>query len=86
MRALLPGGARAVSAGHGVLARCDLVRVNDAILNEAGVMMPMDLRSPDAVHLTTVLRLGGDVSALVTYDERMAMAAGQLGVRVAAPA
>lgn len=85
-RALLPSGARAVAAGHGVLARCDLVRVNDAILNEAGAMLPMDLRSLDAIHLATVLRLGGDIGALVTYDERMAMAAKQLGVRSAAPA
>jgi uncharacterized protein len=84
-RALKPGGAVAVAAGHEVIARCDLVRITDAILNHAGALSPIELPSLDAIHIATELRLGGDAGVLVTYDGRMAGAARELGVRVASP-
>jgi uncharacterized protein len=67
------------------LARCDLVRVNDRVLNLAGTMQPAELRSLDAIHLATAERLGSDVSELVIYDERLAEAARQRGYRVSSP-
>ncbi len=85
LRALLPGGEQALAAGRGVLARCDLVRVNDRVLNMAGTMDPPELRSLDAIHLATAERLRGGLHELVIYDERMASAARQLGFRVTAP-
>jgi predicted nucleic acid-binding protein len=85
LRALLPGGDEALGAGRRVLARCDLVRVNDAVLSLAGVLLPADLRSLDAVHLATLERLRGEVTDIVTYDDRMARAARDLGHRVSAP-
>ncbi|MDP9464787.1 MAG: type II toxin-antitoxin system VapC family toxin [Actinomycetota bacterium] len=85
LRALLPGGEAALAAGRGVLARCDLVRVNDRVLSLAGTLLPLDLRSLDAIHLATAERLRGDISEVVTYDDRMAEAACILGHRVAAP-
>ena len=86
MRALLPCGADAMTAGRGVLARCDLVRINDRILNLAGTLLPPELRSLDAIHLATAERLRDDISELLTYDDRMADAARVLGHRVTAPA
>jgi uncharacterized protein len=85
MRALLPGGDDAVAAGRKVLARLDLVRVSTGVLDEAAVLLPPDLRSLDAIHLATARRLGQDLGAIVTYDERMAAAAAKLGHRVVAP-
>jgi predicted nucleic acid-binding protein len=85
LRALLPIGDRATAAGRAVLARCDLVRVNDRVLTLAGEMLPAELRSLDAIHLATAKRLGDDISELVVYDERMAVAARQLGYRVSSP-
>jgi uncharacterized protein len=85
LRALLPAGDAALAAGRGVLARCDLVRVNDRVLNLAGTMQPAELRSLDAIHLATAERLGSDVSELVIYDERLAEAARQRGYRVSSP-
>lgn len=85
LRALLPGGDDAVAAGRRVLARCDLVRVNDRVLDLAGTMRPPELRSLDAIHLATAQRLRDDITELVVYDERMAEAACQLGHRVSAP-
>jgi len=85
LRALLPFGDEAVVRGRAVLQRIDLVRVNDRILNAAGVLRPAELRSLDAIHLATAQELGDDLSALVTYDERMVTAAQQLGFRIAQP-
>jgi uncharacterized protein len=85
MRALLPGGDDAVAAGWKVLTRLDLVRVSTGVLDEAAVLLPADLRSLDAIHLATARRLGQDLGAIVTYDERMAAAATNLGHRVVAP-
>ena len=85
LRALLPAGDEAMARGRAVLQRIDLVRVNDRILNAAGVLRPFELRSLDAIHLATVQELGDELSALVTYDNRMATAAKQLGYRIAQP-
>jgi uncharacterized protein len=85
IRALLPAGNDAVAAGRKVLSRLDLVRISTGVLDEAGVLLPADLRSLDAIHLATALRLGHDLGAIVTYDERLADAATHLGYRVAVP-
>lgn len=85
LRALLPGGEDALVAGRGVLARCDLVRVNDRILNLAGTLAPPGLRSLDAIHLATAERLRTEISEILTYDVRMADAARALGYNVATP-
>jgi uncharacterized protein len=86
LRAVLPGGERALDAAQGALATIDLVRVNDRILNLAGTLEPSELRSLDAIHLATARRLGSEVREIVTYDERLSAAAAQMGYRVSAPA
>jgi predicted nucleic acid-binding protein len=85
LRALLPAGDEAVTRGRTVLQRIDLVRVNDRILNAAGVLRPPPLRSLDAIHLATAQELGDELSALVTYDDRMVDAAKHLGYRIIQP-
>ena len=86
LRALLPGGEAALTAGRHALARVDLVRVNDRVLTLAGSLQPAELRSLDAIHLATADRLGADLGVIVTYDERMTVAARSLGYKVSAPA
>jgi uncharacterized protein len=85
IRALLPGGKDAVAAGRKVLTRLDLVRVSSGVLDEAALLLPVDLWSLDAIHLATARRLGRDLGVILTYDERMAEAATHLGHRVVAP-
>lgn len=85
LRALLPAGDEAVTRGRAVLQRIDLVRVNDRILNAAGVLRPPPLRSLDAIHLATAQELGDELSALVTYDDRMVDAAKHLGYKIVQP-
>jgi predicted nucleic acid-binding protein len=43
------------------------------------------LRSLDAIHLAMARLLGPELTALVTYDERLATAAADAGVSVLAP-
>lgn len=85
LRALLAAGDEAVRRGRDVLRRLDLIRVNDRILNAAGILLPSELRSLDAIHLATAQQLGNDLKVLVTYDDRMAAAARQLGYRIVQP-
>jgi len=84
-RALLFEGDAGIARGRSVLSRLDLIRVNDSVLNAAGTLLPPDLRSLDAIHLTTAQQLGAELSQMVTYDERMIDAARDLGIRTASP-
>ncbi len=86
LRALLPGGERALASGRRVLGVVDLLRVNDRVLDLAGSMVPDGLRTVDAVHLATASRLGAELREVVTYDERMAGAARALGLGASSPA
>ena len=72
-------------AGQRVLSRIDLVRVYDQVLGRAGVL-PIELQSLDAIHLATTGRIGRDLVEIVTYDQRMAPAARQMGYKVSSPA
>jgi uncharacterized protein len=85
LRALLAGGAPALAAGRRALAGFDLVRLNDRILRRAGTLLPREVRSLHAIHLATAAELMADVRELVTYDVRMAEAAGAMGFKVSSP-
>jgi len=85
LRALLPAGEAGLASGRRVLALCDLVRLNDRMLDLAGELEPHELRSLDAIHLATARRIGHDLGSLVTYDVRMAEAAQAMGLKVASP-
>jgi len=85
LRAPLLEADEGVARGHAVLGRVELVRVNNRILNAAGVLTPTELRSLDAIHLTTLRELGPDMGEIVIYDERMKAAAIPLGYKVTSP-
>jgi predicted nucleic acid-binding protein len=85
LRALMPSGPEAVARGELVLRRIQLLRINDRVLNEAGRLMPSELRSLDAIHLASAQELGVTVKRLITYDDRMADSARALGWSVSSP-
>lgn len=58
---------------------------DQTLSDEAGVLRPPELRSLDAVHLATARALGTRLSALVTYDQRLADAARWYGMPVVSP-
>lgn len=84
-RSLLPLGPAAVERGRDVLHRLELARVSDRVLTAAGGLLPLELRSLDAIHLATAQQFGADLARVVTYDERMAAAAVALGLKVTSP-
>ena len=86
VRALVPLGSEAVQRGRDVLARVDLLRVSNRVLDSAGMLAPADLLSLDAIHLASAEQLGSDLKGFVTYDERLASAATSRGLRVIRPA
>lgn len=86
LRSLLDEGEPGLARGRVVLGRINLIRVNDRVLNAAGTLLPAELRSLDAIHLATALLLEDDIGLIVTYDDHMAGAAADLGLRAASPA
>lgn len=82
-RARLPGVD--VPRAEAVLERIALLRIDEAILESAGLLDPPDLRSLDAVHLASALSLGEALAGLVTYDDHLASAAQTTGLQVVAP-
>lgn len=65
-----------------VLRAVDLVDLTRGDLIAAGTHAP--LRSNDALHLVTAIRLG--VDEVITYDEELGAAASRAGLSVLAPA
>lgn len=86
LRALLLEGDVALARARDALGRIDMIRVNDRILNAAGLLAPPDLRSLDAIHLASAQQLGRDLGEVVTYDGRMLAAARRLGLNATSPA
>jgi predicted nucleic acid-binding protein len=66
----------------------DLVTITDvttAVFEAAGRLDPAILRTFDAIHVAAALDLGDDLEGMVTYDQRLAQAAEQNGIRVSSP-
>lgn len=78
--------AGAMARARDVLARLVIVDVTTEVLDTAGVLDPVEVRSLDAVHLATALILGDEIETVTTYDARMAQAAAALGLAISAPA
>ncbi len=87
VRAVWGGGHRAVDQARRQLARLDQIVLGGALLDRAAGLAPqVQLRSLDAIHLAAAQTVGDDLRAIVTYDRRMADAAGALGLVVQTPA
>lgn len=85
IRAVRPHGPSAVAAARRVLAGVDLIRLDDALLDEASELGGTTLRTLDAVHLAAARSLGRDLAAIITYDARMTDTASTLRMAVVAP-
>lgn len=72
-------GARAVLDG------VTLMEVTTPIFEAAGRLEPSALRTLDSLHLAAALTLGDELTAMVTYDQRLASAVTANGVTVLAP-
>ena len=85
-RAVLAGGPLALEHARRQLLRLDQVLLTAELLDRAATVAPdVPLRSLDAIHLAAALVVGKELRAVVTYDRRMADAAGDLGIEVETP-
>jgi len=55
-----------------------------ALLDEAG-RLPSSLRSLNATHLASAMRIQADLQVLVAYDKRLLSAAEEVGLPTASP-
>lgn len=76
----------AMADARRLLAGLDLIPLARPIMEQASVIGPPALRSLDAIHLASARSVGAAVAVLVTYDDRLARAAGADELAVAAPA
>ncbi len=81
-RAGLP---RLIPEARKLLAGVHLIRLDDALLDRAADLDPLELRSLDSIHLAAAVSLGEDLAAVVSYDERLLAAATSLGLPTATP-
>ena len=85
VRAAKAHGDLALHRARQVLLDTNLLSLDDEILSSAADLASPSLRSLCAVHVATALALRGDLSSLVTYDQRMARAARASALLVEAP-
>ena len=78
-------GPAALTRARRLLQRLNLVQLDEELLDAAAALDPRVLRSLDAIHLAAAQLFGDELTAVVTYDRRMASAAGLVDLAVAAP-
>jgi len=85
IRAVAANGAQAIAAARKLLGTLDIVMLTRQLLDDAGILRPLRLRSLDAIHLVAAQRAGDTLRAVVTYDTRMLSAAEELAIPTASP-
>jgi hypothetical protein len=77
-RALIPDAQRLLDA-------FEYVQIDEDVVRTAMVEPDPLLRSLDAIHLATARLLGSELTALITYEDRLAKAAEDTGITVHTP-
>ncbi|GGF30059.1 type II toxin-antitoxin system VapC family toxin [Subtercola lobariae] len=73
------------AAVSGLLRKLSVIDIERDVFREAGLMLPGgSLRSLDAPHIATAERIAAD--EFISYDERQAQSAAEVGLRVTQPA
>lgn len=87
LRAVRRAGARRAVADRAdsILRRMALVKLEEGVVRTASNLQPLELRTLDAIHLATALSLAPALAGLITYDARLASAAGAAGLTVQVP-
>lgn len=77
-RALIPDAQRLLDA-------FEYIQIDEDVVRAAMVEPDPLLRSLDAIHLATARLLGPELTALLTYDDRLAKAADEAGIPTHTP-
>jgi len=83
---LRTGSVEVFERADTVLRRFDLVALDEELHRAAASRPPSELRTLDAIHLVSAIRVGQQLGAIVVYDRRLADAAREAGILVEAPA
>jgi uncharacterized protein len=86
LRATRSAAPEQMVRARAVLDSLILVTLSTAICERAAILEPDVLRSLDALHLAAALEVGDELEGIVTYDQRLAIGAGALGIGVQSPA
>lgn len=86
LRAVRRVDPTAATLARQVLDALTITTLTTDVFERAGLLSTAALRSLDALHLASALSLGDDLDGLVSYDERLASAAEEQGIKVFAPA
>lgn len=84
VRAINSRDCAQVSRTRTLIDAMALVPMTNDLLDEAGTLQH-GLRSLDAIHVASALRLRGDLEVFVAYDQRLLEAAEEAGLWVASP-
>jgi predicted nucleic acid-binding protein len=82
---LRTGATEVFDQAETVLRRFDLVDLDEDLHRAAARRTPRELRTLDAIHLVSALRVGGRLQAVIAYDRRLVQAARDAGLTVDAP-
>jgi uncharacterized protein len=85
VRAVARTDPDAVHLALELLAAISVVELDASLADEAARLDPGELRSVDALHMASALRLGPALGSVLSYDERMLEAAIRRGIAVAHP-
>lgn len=87
LRAVETLGVASVGKARQILREITLLDLDRWVAEQAATLrVEPFLRSLEAIHVATARRLGADLTALITYDRRIADAARQLALPVESPA
>ncbi|WP_433263984.1 type II toxin-antitoxin system VapC family toxin [Actinosynnema sp. CS-041913] len=84
VRAVRRDAERLGDRARRVLSGVEFVPMTFDLLDRAADLTA-ELRSLDAIHLASALRLRGDLDAFVAYDKRLLVAADGMGLPTASP-
>lgn len=85
VRAVRRAAPTAMAQARDLLSRVTLLAATPDVFDSAARLDPTVLGSLDAIHLASALVLGDELEGMIVYDERLADAAGMLGIPVLAP-
>jgi predicted nucleic acid-binding protein len=85
MRAVRRSGRSSPEQVSALLRTVSLLGLSDLVLDRAGRLDPVELRSLDAIHVATALDLGSEIDTLLTYDARLISFCSGFGLVVASP-
>jgi predicted nucleic acid-binding protein len=84
VRAVRAEGDAAIRTATLILVELDEMPMTTDLLDAAGALA-LPLRSLDAIHLASALRIRAYLDAFVAYDKRLLTAADEMGLPIASP-